>query len=86
MATVITVDGQVTISKKILDAAGLEPGDRVEVRPRVGGGLVVERAMPVDRASEAAERIERTIADLRRQGIRPAATSDDLMRLLRGEE
>lgn len=86
MTIVITIEGQVTIPRKVLDAAGLEPGDSVEVRPRAGGGLVVERAMPVDRAGEATERIERTIADLRRQGIKPAETSDDLMRLLRGEE
>jgi AbrB family looped-hinge helix DNA binding protein len=86
MATTITIKGQVTIPKKVRDAAGIKPGDRVEVRPRAGGGVVVERPPAADRKRAIGERINRAIADLRRQGIRPAMTTDELMRLLRGED
>jgi antitoxin PrlF len=32
MTTTVTVKGQVTLPKKVRDAAGIQPGDRVEVR------------------------------------------------------
>ena len=86
MATTVTVKGQVTIPKKVRDAAGIKPGDRVEVRARAGGGVIVEHEPHAGRKSKAGARIDRAIADLRRQGIKPSTTTDDLMRLLRGED
>jgi AbrB family looped-hinge helix DNA binding protein len=86
MATTVTVKGQVTIPKKVREAAGIKPGDRVEVRARAGGGVIVEREPPARRKNEAGARIDRAIAELRRQGIKPTASTGELMRLLRGED
>ena len=85
MTTTITVKGQVTLPKKVREAAGLRPGDQVEVRAE-GGSVIVERARTSDRRSEAEVRVERAMADLRRRRIKPSATTDELMRLLRGDE
>ena len=43
MATTVTVKGQVTLPKAVRDAAGIKPGDRVEVRNAPGGGILIER-------------------------------------------
>jgi antitoxin component of MazEF toxin-antitoxin module len=86
MTTVITRDGHVAVPRTVLDAAGLVPGDAVDVRPLPDGGLVVERVRQRRDAGEAAERVDRAIADLRASGVRPNATTDDLMRQLRGDD
>ncbi|HEX2215489.1 MAG TPA: AbrB/MazE/SpoVT family DNA-binding domain-containing protein, partial [Xanthobacteraceae bacterium] len=39
MATTVTVKGQVTIPKQVRDAAGIKPGDRVEVRASASGAV-----------------------------------------------
>jgi AbrB family looped-hinge helix DNA binding protein len=86
MATTVTVKGQVTIPKKVREATGIKPGDRVEVRARAGGGVIVEPAPTSHRKITAGARIDRAIAELRRQGIKPSTTTDEFMRLLRGED
>ena len=43
MATTVTVKGQVTLPKKVRDAAGIKPGDRVEVRATASGAVIVEK-------------------------------------------
>lgn len=43
MATTVTVKGQVTLPKKVRDAAGIKPGDRVEVRANASGGVIIEK-------------------------------------------
>jgi antitoxin PrlF len=43
MATRLTVKGQVTLPKAAREAAGIRPGDKVTVRVRPEGGLIVER-------------------------------------------
>jgi antitoxin PrlF len=86
LATTVTIKGQVTLPKKVRDAAGIKPGDRVEVRVRAAGGIIVERAHAADRKENIAARIDRAIAELRRQGVKPKASTDELMHLLRGED
>jgi antitoxin PrlF len=43
MATTVTVKGQVTLPKAVREAAGIKPGDRVEVRSLPTGGILIER-------------------------------------------
>lgn len=88
--TKITVKGQVTLPKAVRDAAGIKPGDRVSVRARPEGGVIVE--LERDRTREAAavetarRRIDRAVNDLYRRGIKPNITADALMRLTRGDD
>jgi AbrB family looped-hinge helix DNA binding protein len=85
MTTTITVKGQVTLPKSVREATGLRPGDQVEVRA-LGGSVIVERAPAPDRKREAEARVECAMADLRRRRIKPTSTTDELMRLLRGND
>ncbi len=84
MATTVTVKGQVTLPKHVRDAAGIHPGDRVDVRLDPSGGVVIER-VPA-RVEAARRRVEAAMAELDRQGVRPSATTDEVMRLLRSED
>jgi AbrB family looped-hinge helix DNA binding protein len=43
VATTVTVKGQVTLPKKVRDAAGIKPGDRVEVRATPSGAVIIEK-------------------------------------------
>lgn len=42
MTTSVTVKGQVTIPKSVREAAGLRPGDRVDVRATASGAVVMK--------------------------------------------
>ena len=90
MSTKVTIKGQVTLPKAVREAAGIRPGDRVSVRARPEGGVVVERepARKPDEAALAAarRRIDAAVAGLHRRGIKPAMTTDELMHLLRDDE
>jgi antitoxin PrlF len=39
----ITVKGQVTLPKRIREAVGLKPGDKVDVRATASGGVYIEK-------------------------------------------
>ena len=78
MTTIVTVKGQVTLPKKVRDAAGIKPGDRVEVRAHPGGGVIIEKPSDPD-AYEA-----RLRALAKSQPIK-GVTTDELMLLLRGD-
>ena len=87
MATKVTVKGQVTLPKAVREAAGIRPGDRVEVRSLASGGILIERE--TDQLS--IEDYRRRLQDVaRRQPFRygplGGMTSDEIMRLLRGDE
>jgi antitoxin PrlF len=89
MSTTVTVKGQVTLPKAVREAAGIRPGDRVSVRARPEGGILVER----DPASEAGdtEQRKRRMIDRAVSGVRPdevdrSMSTDAWMRLLRGED
>ncbi|NUJ78502.1 AbrB/MazE/SpoVT family DNA-binding domain-containing protein [Methylocystis sp. FS] len=90
MSTKVTIKGQVTLPKAVREAAGIRPGDRVNVRARPEGGVLVERsdAAQADPAALKAARskIERALAALDRKGVKFRTTTDEWMRLLRGDD
>lgn len=90
MSTKVTVKGQVTLPKAVREAAGIRPGDRVSVRARPEGGVLVERseAQQPDAAAvrAARDKIERALATLDRKGVKFEMTTDEWMRLLRGDD
>ena len=78
MATTVTVKGQVTLPKKVREAAGIKPGDRVEVRATASGAVIIEK--PARRGSYR----ERLIALANRRLVR-GMTTDEFMEFSRGE-
>jgi len=87
MATTVTVKGQVTLPKSVRDAAGIRPGDRVSVRLRAEGGVIVERefAPAIDDAYRA--QLEDIAARKpMRSGPFGGVASDEIMPLLRGDD
>jgi antitoxin PrlF len=48
MRTTVTVKGQVTIPKEVREAAGIRPGDKVEVRATGSGGVYIEKPGAAD--------------------------------------
>jgi antitoxin PrlF len=75
----ITSKGQVTIPKEIRDEFGLLPGTEVEFE-RAEGKILV-RKMPHSR-----KRGEDVVAHLRRSGKNFTMTTDEIMKLTRGED
>jgi AbrB family looped-hinge helix DNA binding protein len=90
MSTKVTVKGQVTLPKAVREAAGIRPGDKVNVRARPEGGVVVERSeerLPDAAAVQAArDKVERALAALDRKGVKFDMATDEWMRLLRGDD
>jgi AbrB family looped-hinge helix DNA binding protein len=78
MATTVTIKGQVTLPKSVREAAGIRPGDRVEVRATATGSVVIEKP------GEASSYRERLIALADRRLVRGMST-DAFMELSRGE-
>jgi antitoxin PrlF len=78
MTTTITVKGQVTLPKKVREAAGLKPGDKVEVRATASGGVYIAKP-----GTEKSYR-ERLDALAKRRLIRDM-TTDEFMEFSRGE-
>ena len=80
MTTTITSKGQVTIPKRVRDAAGLKPGKRVNVE-FVDGKVVVSPAKKV-RDNEFEKRLRRARAKFDIGGM----TTDEFMKLMRGDD
>jgi AbrB family looped-hinge helix DNA binding protein len=79
MTTTVTVKGQVTLPKAVREAAGLKPGDKVEVRATASGGVYIEKPGAV-----AAYRA-RLEALAKQRLIRGGMTTDEFMEFSRGE-
>jgi AbrB family looped-hinge helix DNA binding protein len=82
MPTTVTVKGQVTLPKAAREAAGIRPGDKVVVRVRPEGGLIVEAAAKRDGPSAYLQGLE---AISRRKPIR-SMTTEEVMTMTRGED
>jgi antitoxin PrlF len=82
LATNVTVKGQVTLPKAVRDAAGIRPGDRVEVRVRPEGGVIIEAVAALKSEQAYNSRLEEMS---RRRPIRSLST-EEVMRMTRGED
>jgi AbrB family looped-hinge helix DNA binding protein len=74
----ITSKGQVTIPKGIRDKFGLHPGTDVEFVP-------IEGEIHVRKAVRSPKRGEEVVAHLRKAGRNFRMTTDEVMKLTRGE-
>jgi AbrB family looped-hinge helix DNA binding protein len=77
LPTNVTTKGQVTLPKKVREAAGIKPGDRVEVRA-AGNTVVIEKPR--------AERDYRArLAHVAKMRVIRGATTDEIMKMTRGD-
>jgi antitoxin PrlF len=72
------VKGQVTLPKKLRDAVGLKPGDKVDMRATASGGIFIEKP------GTSRSYRERLDALAKRRPIRDI-TTDEFMAATRGE-
>lgn len=80
--TTVTVKGQVTLPKAVREAAKIRPGDKVVARALPSGGIVVERVGDAGSASSYRARLQ----DLARRRPFEGMSTDDLMKLTRGDD
>ena len=82
LATNVTVKGQVTLPKAVREAAGIRPGDRVNVRVRPEGGVIIEAVAALKSEQVYSAKLEEMS---RRRPFRGLST-EDVMRMTRGED
>ncbi len=82
MATNVTVKGQVTLPKAIRDAANIRPGDRVNVRIRPEGGVIIEAEASV----KSAEAYLNGLKDMSRRRPFRGSSTEEIMRMTRGDD
>lgn len=78
MTTTVTSKGQVTLPKQVREAAGIKPGDRVDVRVTASGGVYIERP-------GASESYRKRLAALAKRRLVRGMTTDEYMKLIRGD-
>jgi antitoxin PrlF len=78
MTTTITVKGQVTLPKKVRDAVGLKPGDKVEVRATASGGVYIEKP-------GAGQSYRERLEGLAKRRLIRGTSTDELMKMTRGD-
>jgi AbrB family looped-hinge helix DNA binding protein len=76
MTTTVTVKGQVTLPKQARDAAGIKPGDKVEVRATASGAIIIEKP---------AQRFEEQLRALAKRRLVKGMSTDEFMEMTRGE-
>jgi len=78
MASRVTSDGQVTIPRDILETLGVEPGGEVDFRRAANGVVVLERVGQPTRRPIEWDKIIGSAG--------PGPSTDELMKLLRGDD
>lgn len=79
MSTTVTSKGQVTIPKRVRDAAGIKPGSKVEFTYRDGEITLAPARKPISK-SDFRRRLEKV-----RGTLKLGMSTDDFMKLLRGD-
>ncbi len=82
LATNVTVKGQVTLPKAVREAAGIRPGDRVNVRVRPEGGVIIE----AEAAVKSAEAYMNGLKDMSRRRPFRGFSTEEVMRMTRGDD
>ena len=82
MTTTVGTGGRVVLPKAVSEAAGIRPGDRVSVRARAEGGVIIERLEPSD-----ADEVEylRRLEDMSRRKPFDGFTTEEVMASTRSE-
>ena len=68
--------------KSVREAAGIRPGDRVNVRVRPAGGVIIE----AEAAVKSDETYNSRLEDMSRRRPIHALSTEDIMRMTRGED
>lgn len=84
MNTIVTSKGQVTLSKEIRDAVGIQPGDEVIVRATALGGVYIEKPRAID-APQTMSEYRKKLEALADRRLISGATTDEIMLELRGD-
>ena len=82
LATNVTIKGQVTLPKAVRDAAGIRPGDQVNVRVRPEGGVIIEAVAALKSQQFYNDRLE----DMSRRRPFRGLSTEHVMRMTRGED
>ena len=82
MATNVTVKGQVTLPKAVREAAGIRPGDRVNVRARPEGGVIIE----AEAAAKSTEAYINGLKDMSRRRPFRGFSTEEIMAMTRGDD
>ncbi len=78
--TTMTIKGQVTIPKAVRDAAGIKPGDKVEVTLAPDGKVTIGRAAIGLSYREKVEAVRRAAP------LKGGTTTDAFMTFVRGDD
>jgi bifunctional DNA-binding transcriptional regulator/antitoxin component of YhaV-PrlF toxin-antitoxin module len=82
MSLKVDEKGEVTLPRALLEAAGIHAGDSVTLRPRLDGGVIVEKAS----ADTSHDAYRSMLEDMGRRKPFKGFTTDELMALTRGED
>jgi AbrB family looped-hinge helix DNA binding protein len=82
LATNVTVKGQVTLPKAVREAANIRPGDRVNVRVRPEGGVIIE----AEAAAKSAEAYMNGLKDMSRRRPFRGFSTEEIMAMTRGDD
>jgi len=77
MTTTVTIKGQVTIPKELRDAAGIKPGDEVEMILNAAGGIAMHKPGTLGA-------YKRRLQELANRRLIRGITTDELMEMTRG--